>query len=250
MRRDGAIILLLLSAAALYAFSGLPVSGATDSAVIKTHENPEHSVLTPSTPSDVDSEIAVLFVSMTLVLVVVLSFVYGEFVPASIKAVLPESAAVCLCGVVIGLILREVDALREFIVFDPEVFFTVLLPPIIFYAGYSLHKEHGSFFFSNIGTILVYAVGGTLISTVVVALLMMIVSATPIVNLSIVECWLFGSLISAIDPVATIAIFESFKVNNKLFNMVRAYILLLLFVCAYVRAEAYESVCALLSLRK
>ena len=220
MRRDGAIILLLLSAIALYAFSGLPVSGATNSTVIKTHQNPEHSVFTPSTESEVDTEIAVLFVSMTLVLVVALSFVYGEFVPTTVKAVLPESAAVCLCGIVIGLILREVDALRDFIVFDPEVFFTVLLPPIIFYAGYSLHKEHGSFFFSNIGTILVFAVGGTLISTVVIALLTMIVSATPIVNLSIVECWLFGSLISAVDPVATIAIFESFKVNNKLFNMV------------------------------
>lgn len=133
---------------------------------------------------------------------------------------LPESALILLVGILAGLGLRESDSLRALITFDPEVFFAILLPPIIFYAGYSLEREHGYIFFSNIGSILVFAVFGTLISTIVISMLCYAMAVGGIVTLTLVECWLFGALISAIDPVATIAIFEAFHVENTLFNLV------------------------------
>ena len=51
---------------------------------------------------------------------------------------------------------------------SPEVFFFVLLPPIMFEAGYSLNRKD---FFDNIGAITLYAMVGTIISTFVVGLL-------------------------------------------------------------------------------
>ena len=50
---------------------------------------------------------------------------------------------------------------------SPQAFFVILLPPIIFEAGYSLHKGN---FFTNLGSICVFAIAGTIISTVLVGL--------------------------------------------------------------------------------
>ena len=47
----------------------------------------------------------------------------------------------------------------------PQVFFFVLLPPIIFDAGFTLNTR---LFFSNFGGVLMYAVVGTLISTLII----------------------------------------------------------------------------------
>lgn len=51
----------------------------------------------------------------------------------------------------------------DFVWFQPNVFFYVLLPPIIFDAGYALKRKD---FFRNLATIIMFAVFGTLISTV------------------------------------------------------------------------------------
>ncbi|ERE74926.1 sodium/hydrogen exchanger 9 [Cricetulus griseus] len=107
--------------------------------------------------------------------------------------------------------------------FDPEIFFNVLLPPIIFHAGYSLKKRH---FFQNLGSILTYAFLGTAISCVVIGLIMYgfvkaMVYAGQLKSgdFHFTDCLFFGSLMSATDPVTVLAIFHELHVDPDLYTL-------------------------------
>eukprot|EP00743_Colponemidia_sp_Colp-15_P009274 GILK01010133.1.p1 GENE.GILK01010133.1~~GILK01010133.1.p1 ORF type:complete len:715 (-),score=47.94 GILK01010133.1:101-2245(-) len=135
---------------------------------------------------------------------------------------LPDSVAAIILGIIIGcflLITRDTDSSVSGIVFfDARAFFLLLLPPIMFDAGFSLKK---SSFFSNIGSIFVFAVLGTIVSALVFALLLWFLGLISVsYDLSIIDSLMFGSLIAAVDPVATLAIFQALDVDPKLHMLV------------------------------
>ncbi|PAV58757.1 hypothetical protein WR25_10822 isoform P [Diploscapter pachys] len=101
--------------------------------------------------------------------------------------------------------------------FSPEVFFNLILPPIIFNAGYSLKKRH---FFRNIGSILAFVFIGTTVSALATGFLMLILTKTFGMGFSMQELFFFGSLISATDPVTVISIFTELRVEADLFALV------------------------------
>jgi hypothetical protein len=81
----------------------------------------------------------------------------------------------------------------------------VLLPPIIFDAGFNITKTH---FFHNLGTLTLFAVLGTVVSTLVIGFSLYAAANIGLVTLdtdSPRESLMFGALISAVDPVATLA---------------------------------------------
>lgn len=93
----------------------------------------------------------------------------------------------------------------------------VLLPHIIFEAGYSLPRD---LFFTRIGAILTFAVVGTVIATLFTWLLIVIFSQTGLVlRLSVIEAGALAALISAIDPVSTLTLFKLLKVHPDLHNI-------------------------------
>ncbi|XP_009199836.2 sodium/hydrogen exchanger 9 isoform X2 [Papio anubis] len=115
------------------------------------------------------------------------------------------------------------NAILEKMTFDPEIFFNVLLPPIIFHAGYSLKKRH---FFQNLGSILTYAFLGTAISCIVIGLIMYgfvkaMIHAGQLKNgdFHFTDCLFFGSLMSATDPVTVLAIFHELHVDLDLYTL-------------------------------
>nr|DBA20916.1 TPA: hypothetical protein GDO54_017651 [Pyxicephalus adspersus] len=117
--------------------------------------------------------------------------------------------------------VQDNEMLRK-VTFDPEVFFNILLPPIIFYAGYSLKRRH---FFRNLGSILAYAFLGTAISCFVIGSLiyacvkLMKVTGTLGGDFYFTDCLFFGAIISATDPVTVLAIFHELQVDVELYAL-------------------------------
>lgn len=74
-----------------------------------------------------------------------------------VTRVVPESALLIVLGVLLGGIVWAADHIASFTL-TPEVFFFYLLPPIVLDAGYFMPNR---LFFGNLGSILLYAVIGT-----------------------------------------------------------------------------------------
>ncbi|KAJ7395549.1 solute carrier family 9 member A9 [Pitangus sulphuratus] len=115
------------------------------------------------------------------------------------------------------------NAMLQKMTFDPSIFFNILLPPIIFHAGYSLKKRH---FFRNLGSILTYAFLGTAISCIVIGLIMygFVKAMVHMGQLKqwefhFTDCLFFGSLMSATDPVTVLAIFHELHVDTDLYTL-------------------------------
>jgi len=129
-----------------------------------------------------------------------------------------ETAALLVIGMVAGAIVKNTKnglvsrGVVNLIDFDTNLFFLVLLPPIIFNSGLEVKQE---FFKRNIWTILNLAFMGTFFSTIVVAFIMYTLGrAGWIYGTDKLESLVFGSLISATDPVTVLAVFQSLKVSH------------------------------------
>ncbi|CAF0835629.1 unnamed protein product [Rotaria sordida] len=145
---------------------------------------------------------------------------------------LPESVAIIYIGGIFGLgiklynqwISKTNETSSTTIVqtssplLNSNLFFMLFLPPIIFEQGYHLHKGN---FFRNLGTISTFAIFGTTINALVTGVGLYLLG---IVNLSYKlpwrECFIIGSLNSAIDPVAILSIFQVLNVDQLLYMLV------------------------------
>ena len=102
--------------------------------------------------------------------------------------------------------------------FDFEFFMVWLLPPIIFEAGFNMNA---SAFFANIGPTAFFAFVGTFASTFIVGGLVWYGGQLGLCYpLGLLASLVFGSLISATDPVTVLAVFQALGVKVDLFSMV------------------------------
>ncbi|KAI9845450.1 MAG: monovalent cation:H+ antiporter, CPA1 (nhx1) [Thelocarpon superellum] len=132
-----------------------------------------------------------------------------------------ETVISIFAGMVVGLVIRLTsgNSIQDSVSFDYQFFFNLLLPPIILASGYELHQAN---FFRNIGTILTFAFAGTLISAVVLGLIIFLWTRMQIegLDISLVEAISVGATLSATDPVTILAIFNTYKVDPKLYIVI------------------------------
>lgn len=102
-----------------------------------------------------------------------------------------------------------------------EFFLILLLPPIVFESAYNLKRE---FFYKNIGSILMFAVFGTLISLFFIASMVSLFSYFNLFdnfsNFNLSSCLAFGSLISSTDPVGVLSTFKDYPIESNFYQII------------------------------
>lgn len=110
----------------------------------------------------------------------------------------PETTATILVGILAGLIFQILADNDKIIQLQSDFFMVVLLPPIMFEAGYSMKRVN---FFKNFHTIMALAFLGTAFSAFCTAIVLYLGCQLFTFKVSFLEALTFGSLISATDPV-------------------------------------------------
>eukprot|EP01134_Creolimax_fragrantissima_P002010 CFRG2010T1 len=145
---------------------------------------------------------------VVILLILLTSVALGNILAKYRFPYLPESGMCILVGVV-GAIIAH----RGFNVtsgdINEDVFFLYLLPPIIFQS--SAFAPSKTLLFANLPTIIVLAVVGTVMCMLIVGLMVFAAGIVP-VN----ESLLWGSLISAVDPIAVLAVFSNYGIDPQL----------------------------------
>ena len=164
-----------------------------------------------------------------LMLLIVVSLGIGQFLHKRKIYALPGCGATIIVGVLAGLLIDVLSQHHEadLLEFNAENFTLFLLPPIIFEAGYHLNMR---LFRKKLAPILSLAVVGTIAATCITWYALSTDSGllswwvkpweaswgVAWEGFDIVEAGQFAALISAVDPVATLAVFGALRVDHEL----------------------------------
>ncbi|XP_061185799.1 Na(+)/H(+) exchanger beta-like [Saccostrea echinata] len=169
-----------------------------------------------------------------------LAFHHAEFISSRV----PESCLLIILGIIVGAIMSQTESAnckqpelegnaselagvsvehrepRQAISMTSSLFFLCLLPPIILESAYSLHDRT---FFENVGSVIIFAVIGTVLNCFLIGPTLYAASSLGgmgSLHLGLKPCLVFSAIIVAVDPVAVLAIFQEVGVNNVLYFLV------------------------------
>uniref|UniRef100_A0A4W6CS49 Sodium/hydrogen exchanger n=1 Tax=Lates calcarifer TaxID=8187 RepID=A0A4W6CS49_LATCA len=131
----------------------------------------------------------------------------------------PESCLLISIGLIVGGIMHSVHE-EPPAALSSNVFFLYMLPPIVLDSGYFMPTRP---FFENIGTVLWFAVVGTLWNSIGIGMSLFAIcqiEAFGVQDINLQENLLFATIISAVDPVAVLSVFEDVSVNEQLYIVV------------------------------
>ncbi|XP_054915187.1 sodium/hydrogen exchanger 2-like [Poeciliopsis prolifica] len=132
---------------------------------------------------------------------------------------IPESCLLIGIGLIVGGIMHSVKE-EPPAVLSSDVFFLYMLPPIVLDSGYFMPTR---LFFENVGTVMWYAVVGTLWNSIGIGLSLFAICQFEVFDLqdiNLQENLLFASIISAVDPVAALNVFDDIGVNEQIYIVI------------------------------
>ncbi|KAF0990110.1 hypothetical protein HZS_6401, partial [Henneguya salminicola] len=115
------------------------------------------------------------------------------------------------------------DILSSKVLFNPEIFFYLILPPIIFNCGFKMKKIY---FFRNFGTILTMALIGTALTMFLFSTLIYIYSfidtSVKILGLNFAQSLVFGVIVCSTDPgtLSILSVFTQLGVDVDLYYII------------------------------
>eukprot|EP00188_Purpureofilum_apyrenoidigerum_P002743 Plantae.Rhodophyta-Purpureofilum_apyrenoidigerum.ctg28036.p1 GENE.Plantae.Rhodophyta-Purpureofilum_apyrenoidigerum.ctg28036~~Plantae.Rhodophyta-Purpureofilum_apyrenoidigerum.ctg28036.p1 ORF type:complete len:583 (-),score=97.74 Plantae.Rhodophyta-Purpureofilum_apyrenoidigerum.ctg28036:63-1811(-) len=181
--------------------------------------DPDIGLLTTSAEAE-DTENKLGFGLAIFILTLSVCIIASLLISKHSVSTVPDCLGYVFIGIIIGTSLRlaKVSATAGYALPNQEQFFLFIIPPIIFEAGYSLNKGD---FFKQAGSIITFAVLGTIITALVFGLALYGAGVVRLTySFRLWEALTFGALVSAVDPVATLAIFNALKVNRQLHYLV------------------------------
>uniref|UniRef100_S4RBM9 Sodium/hydrogen exchanger n=1 Tax=Petromyzon marinus TaxID=7757 RepID=S4RBM9_PETMA len=125
-----------------------------------------------------------------------------------VTSVVPESCLLIVLGIVLGGVVLGSSRYAEFTL-TPTAFFFYLLPPIVLDASYTMPNR---LLFDNLGTILVYAVVGTLWNAAATGLSLYgahLAGALVIMSVNLVDYGIFNDIFCSIENVSILALYET-----------------------------------------
>ncbi|ESZ95950.1 hypothetical protein SBOR_3642 [Sclerotinia borealis F-4128] len=175
----------------------------------------------PDAPDSSQKEIFSSWALFILIMLLIAALFTSYMLQIKKVEAVHETSISIFAGMTIGLILRVSagNSIQSLVSFDDQIFFNLLLPPIILASGYELHQAN---FFRNIGTILTFAFAGTFISAIVLGGVLWLYTRIPLdgVSMTFVDAISVGATLSATDPVTILAIFNTYKVDPKLYTII------------------------------
>ncbi|XP_077072667.1 sodium/hydrogen exchanger 2 isoform X1 [Siphateles boraxobius] len=143
----------------------------------------------------------------------------GFHVYHKITVWVPESCLLISIGLIVGGILHSVNE-EPPAVLTSNAFSLYMLPPIVLDSSYFMPTRP---FFENFGTVLWFAVVGTLWNSIGIGISLFAVcqiEAFGVQDISLQENLLFASIISTVEPVAVLTVFEDISIHEQLYIIV------------------------------
>lgn len=190
---------------------------ATTTTIMDAIETLMPSAIPLPIEEEVDTSLAILILLSLLFIILIISYILQR---KQIR-IIHETVVSIILGMAVGLILSFTSSkgINKMVTFDHRYFFNLLLPPIILNSGYDMHRQN---FFQSFGSILIFALLGTFMSTLFIgtALYLLVLVGLHGLQMTFLDCVIFGAILSSTDPVTILSLFHQLKVDEKLYSII------------------------------